>query len=226
MKSSNDQQPTPQQGAAKGQQEDPDLLDTVFDSVCPVPDNLNNNSDFVMEKPGTEGKEDNMQEKEEMQMFEDIDDDVQDTAVVKDNDNDENEMVPATLLSWTKPEALAVVESEEVNAESSALEKLAAKFDINCCAKKQTDDAVVPQAIEGDKENGADGDRSLTEIAAKMDEVDLESQVTENDDSLDQNVTKQLQPAWFREPFSAGLIALTGCLMIAVITMAVLLAKK
>ncbi|KAL3930511.1 MAG: hypothetical protein SGARI_004462, partial [Bacillariaceae sp.] len=140
------------------------------------------------------------------------------TAADEAADNNEND---AQVEEIPENEANEVAVAE-TNADSTALERLAAKFEMDCCAKnaaKQSDDAQAPVALEEDKDRAAADDRSLTDIAAKMNEIDLESQNTENDDSLDQDVNKQDITAFYKEPLYATIIALSGCMIIAIIVM-------
>ena len=199
----------------------PDLLDSVFDNVCPVPDlkcgDVNvkcGENGAVEEKQGTDTKTITTRT-----MF----GRKSSTAADEAEDNFENN---AEVEPTPETEAREVAVAD-MNAESTALEKLAAKFEMDCCAKntaKQPEEAEVPVALEDGKDKA--DDRSLTDIAAKMNEIDLESQNTENDDSLDQDVTKQDVTAFYKEPFYATLIALSGCMIIAIIVMSVLIAKK
>jgi hypothetical protein len=214
MKSNN----PPTTSAQEGAKSDPDLLDSVFDNVCPVP--VLKKSDSCGEigttepQPGTKDKG--------FTMFNKKSSTVSDNEAVDKNENDLN--MDTNINNDNEADVVAVTDD---NAEASALEKLAAKFDVNCCAKnssKQDEDAEVPVDLEDGKDKA--DDRSLTEIAAKMNNIDLESQNTENDDSLDHDVTKQQVAPFYKEPFYAALIVLCGMFTIAIIVMSVLVAKK
>jgi hypothetical protein len=158
---------------------------------------------------------------------------VYDHASVPDNDGEdvfkeENTFVMEQPLaegraSETIPESL----DEKHKTECDSLEKVLSKFDMNCCVKNPTKqiEETAPESLNVDDEPADKGDDpSLSDIAARMNDIDLESGGTA-DYEFHGDTTKHLLP-WYREPFYAGMIVLCISFTIAIIVMSVLLFKK
>ncbi|KAG7369133.1 hypothetical protein IV203_031876 [Nitzschia inconspicua] len=186
--------PTGTSSDGNGNTNNPNVMNSLFDNVCPVPDNLgeavaSNESTLVPE----EAKED----------------------------------TTTTMMDDEKPaieEAVPEVANED---KEDAMESVFSKFDMNCCAKNSTTQVEdsKPEALDGDATERNGDDPSLSELAARMNDIDLESSVEPEKSDYHANATKQLLP-WYREPFYASLIVLCGVFIIAIIVMAVLLFKK
>ena len=124
-------------------------------------------------------------------------------------------------------------------------------FNIDCCGKAPSTDIQDKQfpaeklPIEENPDepmmkNGESGSvmtgnnsqqtRSLAEIAAKMDEIDMETAADETvvDKTSDENSLQKLAAAaeWYKQPLYASLIVLTGLLGIAILVMAILIIKN
>lgn len=174
---------------------DPDAIDAVFDNVCPVPDNV---GEAVA---------------------------IEESAVVTEFPTTATSETKAIMVEDEGAPAEGPTEAVEADGEEGTMEKVLSKFDMNCCVKNPTKqiDESKPQPLEGDDATETKGDDpSLSELAARMNDIDLES-ATEGDFQAD--VSKQLLP-WYREPFYASLIVLCGLFTIAIIVMAILLFKK
>jgi len=66
--------------------------------------------------------------------------------------------------------------------------------------------------------------RSLADIAAKMDEIDLETAAEETAESEDDSIQKMgSNQVWYKEPLYAGLIVFFASLIIAIIVLVILL---
>lgn len=182
----------------KNNRNSPDVIDAMFDNVCPVPDNLGE-------------------------------------AVAKEEITLPTEQPPADSKSFmmdnpapteTAPEIAE--DSDKNGEEDNTMEKVLSKFDMNCCAKnttKQTEDSNA-ETLKGDDATDVNGDDpSLSEIAARMNDIDLESGGENAAGDFNANLTKPLIP-WYREPFYASLIVLCTLFTIAIIVMASLLFKK
>lgn len=154
---------------------DQDVVDAVFDNMCPVPENLGQ------------------------------------TAVMEGNFEKPQASRNATVAADTQEETTVdpVVDSQMKSDDDDTLEKLCSKFDVNCCAKhsnKQVEVAEVP--IEGDELAEKEDDKSLAEIAARINEIDLESggdTAEDPENGFHSAITKSVTP-WYREPFYAALI--------------------
>jgi hypothetical protein len=193
-------------------QEDPDVIDAVFDRVCPVPEHLCNvaaQQDVIQTvATGTTagepvpGEQRDVESSAQLPFVPTIDvDPVMETPVV-----------------------------EESNDDSGTLDKLCGAFDLDCCGKKEnvsnetTEVKIDPADVEKNE------DPSLSELAARMNDIDLE---TAGGDSMDESpenyghVVKsgKVKP-WYHETFYATLIVFCSVFSIAIIVMAVLLLTK
>lgn len=110
---------------------------------------------------------------------------------------------------------------------------------LNCCGKSSTpavedekekespDPEEQPeQEIEKNDESASvftTETRSLAEIAAKMDDIDLET-ITDEDQADTNTITKiSKDQAWYKQPLYATLIVLSAGFSIAIVVMAILL---
>ena len=136
-------------------------------------------------------------------------------------------MMDKPVATETLP--VAAEETKKNGGEDDTMEKVLSKFDMNCCVKnptKQIEEETKTETLNGD--DGAEGkgdDPSLSELAARMNDIDLESGGETAEDDFHADTTKPLVP-WYREPFYASLIVLCSLFTIAIIVMAVLLFKK
>lgn len=152
--------------------------------------------------------------------------------------------VSGTTLEVAKNDAAVVQEEEDV------LDKFCSPFE-HCCGANTTHTSTVqPSNMNGqtdedeDLEKGTvenvpfesevqtikndDDQSSLAEIAARMNEIDLETATV---DTAPQGqevaglkvVTKSKKIAWYREPVYAALIVACGLFSIAIVVMAILL---
>jgi len=130
------------------------------------------------------------------------------------------------------------VEIPGENTDDHAVDSMLSTFDIDCWGKqtsnvndKGTEDKRVSQAefLKSGKNSFDDRERSLADIAAKMNEIDLETAAEDNsvDQMPDYNSVSRsggkVQLAWFKSPLYAGLFVLCGAFSIAIIVMAILL---
>jgi len=124
------------------------------------------------------------------------------------------------------------------NNDDDPVDSMMSTFDIDCCGKqpssvngKGTEEKQVPEEefLKSDNNSFDDRERSLADIAAKMNDIDLETAAEDN--SVDQmpdydSVSRsggKVQQAWFKSPLYAGLFVLCGAFSIAIIVMAILL---
>mmetsp|Transcript_2860 Transcript_2860/g.7848 ORF Transcript_2860/g.7848 Transcript_2860/m.7848 type:complete len:220 (-) Transcript_2860:84-743(-) len=144
---------------------------------------------------------------------------------------------------------------EEMNSadDDAAVDSMLSNFGIDCCGKAPTaadevevkefpaektaqlNDDNTDEVLAKNEENisvmtgnNSHQTRSLADIAAKMDEIDLE---TAADDTIgdqladDASAIKKMgnDQEWYKEPLYAGLIILCGAFSIAIFVMAILL---
>jgi hypothetical protein len=160
-------------------------------------------------------------------------DDADQTGTKEENTvvSEQSEVEERSFMKGTPSNTLTIPETldETQKSEGDSLEKVLSKFDLNCCFKNPTKQIVEsePETLKVDDEPEDEcDDPSLSEIAARMKDVDLESGKTGEDDFYtDTDITKQLYP-WYREPFYAGMIVLCILFTIAIIVMSVLLFKN
>jgi len=133
------------------------------------------------------------------------------------------------------------IEISDENNDDHAVDSMLSTFDINCWGKqtskvndKGTEDKLLSQAefLKSDNNSFDDRERSLADIAAKMNDIDLETAAEDNsvddDDKMPDysSVSRsggKAQMAWFKSPLYAGLFVLCGAFSIAIIVMAILL---
>jgi hypothetical protein len=111
--------------------------------------------------------------------------------------------------------------------DGDSLEKVLSNFDMNCCFKnltKHVEDSEPETLIGDDEAVTKDDDPSLSEFAARMNEIDLESGETAEDD-FHVGTTKDILP-WYRETLYAAMIVLCFIFTIAIIVMSVLIFGK
>ena len=134
-------------------------------------------------------------------------------------------------------------EKIDVRDENDAVDTMLSKFHLDCCGKapatiQDVEDKQVPEEEflkAGESRsvatgNGSDATRSLADIAAKMNEIDIETAV--QDTSGDQisecsdndSITRpgKARP-WYKAPVYATLIILCGTCSIAIFVLAILL---
>ena len=133
-------------------------------------------------------------------------------------------------------------EKIDADADANAVDGMFSNFDMDCCgqAPVASDEVEVTQVPEEQLLKYEDNDyvmtgnssyqsRSIAEIAAKIDDIDLETaaeditgdQISEGDDNSINRLGKG-QP-WYKQPLYASLIILCGSFSIAIIVMAILL---
>jgi len=133
------------------------------------------------------------------------------------------------------------VEISDENNDDHAVDSMLSTFDIDCWGKqtskvndKGTEDKPVSQAefLKSDNNSFDDRERSLADIAAKMNDIDLETAAEDNSVDDDDKMPDyssvcrsggKAQMAWFKSPLYAGLFVLCGAFSIAIIVMAILL---
>jgi hypothetical protein len=184
----------PTSSSEKGNFDEPDVIDADFDNVS-VPNTVGEAA----------AKEEN-------------------TVVSEKSQSEERSFVMGKVSPTdTNPEAL----DEGKKNEGDSLEKVLSNFDMNCCFKnlnKHVEDSE-PETLNGDDEAATkDDDPSLSEFAARMNEIDLESGETAEDD-FHVGTTKDLLP-WYRETLYAAMIVLCFIFTIAIIVMSVLIFGK
>eukprot|EP00531_Pseudo-nitzschia_arenysensis_P011637 CAMPEP_0116119402 /NCGR_PEP_ID=MMETSP0329-20121206/2618_1 /TAXON_ID=697910 /ORGANISM="Pseudo-nitzschia arenysensis, Strain B593" /LENGTH=204 /DNA_ID=CAMNT_0003613093 /DNA_START=10 /DNA_END=624 /DNA_ORIENTATION=+ len=140
-----------------------------------------------------------------------------------------------------KAEADALAGTTYVEPSESEDDKGTGYFHLDCCGKTPPateeikDEEFPAEKLPTDEGENAgeigetisvgNGSQQLADIAAKMDEIDLETAA--EDASTDQmSDTASLQKRsveWYKEPLYASLIVLSGLFTIAIVVMAVLL---
>lgn len=162
----------------------------------------------------------------------------------------------AAKIAEAAAEAAAETPDDEMNAADDEA-GIMSNFNIDCCGKANTSaDEIQVEEFPGEKllndeenpenldtqmiMNGesasvmTDGQqsRSLAEIAAKMDEIDLETAAEDTAaDQMSEDGSKSIQKlvgadVWYKQPLYAGLIFLCVSFSIAILVMAILLAKS
>jgi len=140
------------------------------------------------------------------------------------------------------PEVQIPEEKNDADADANAVDSMLSNFDLDCCgnAPAATEQVKVTQVPEGQFLKNGDSasamignnsqhSRSLADIAAKMDDIDLETaaedttgdQISEGDGNSIAKLGKG-QP-WYKQNLYAALIILCGGFSIAIIVMAILL---
>jgi hypothetical protein len=124
-----------------------------------------------------------------------------------------------------------------------AVDSMLAKFDLDCCPQPNNTKGIAAQEdkqvaeeefLESEALAEDDRERSLANIAAKMNDIDLE---TAAEDTSDEQINDdygdiasrsggKMQQAWYKTPGYAALIVLCGAFSIAIIVMAILLLVK
>lgn len=217
MNDYNVDQPPMEAGNAKGddKEKEGNIIDAICDPFGLVPDNLD---EALAHKKKMKAQEEGAAAKAE---------------VAVDNPEDEKDDVD----------------------DDAVVDSMFSNFDINCCGKAPSADdegevTEFPTEKLGenlDKENpdeqmmkngenasvmtssNSHQTRSLAEIAAKMDEIDLETAAedTAGDQISDDggSIIKKMGGGqlWYKEPLYAGLIVLCGVFSIAIFIMAILL---
>ena len=136
------------------------------------------------------------------------------------------------------PEVQIPEEKNDADADANAVDSMLSNFDLDCCgnapaATDEVEDTEVPEEQflkNGDSAsvmtgNNSQHSNSLADIAANMDDIDLEStagdQKSEGGDNSIFKLDKD-QP-WYKQKLYAALIILCGTFSIAIIVMAILL---
>jgi len=198
-------QMTAEQSGEQGKEQQSDFIDKICDPCGLIPDNL----------------EEALAHKKKMKSMK-----IQDAEA-------------ATMMESGNGNGVdPVVEIPGENNDDHAVDSMLSSFDIDCCGKqpsnvndKGTEDKQVPQDefLKSDNNSFDDRERSLADIAAKMNEIDLETAAEDNsvDHMPDYNGVSRsggkVQQAWFKSPLYAGLFVLCGAFSIAIIVMAILL---
>jgi hypothetical protein len=126
-----------------------------------------------------------------------------------------------------------------------AVDSMLAKFDLDCCPQPNSVNNTKGIAAQEDKQVSEeefsksealaedDRERSLANIAAKMNDIDLETAAEDtSDDQINDDYGDiprsggKMQQPWYKTPAYAALIVLCGAFSIAIIVMAVLLLVK
>jgi hypothetical protein len=141
------------------------------------------------------------------------------------------------LLKAQEEEAAANAEAdidtskEEKNAADGDAEEgiMLSAFDIDCCGKAPAAaDEVEVKEFPAEKMDEMET-RSLADIAAKMDEIDLETAAEDvAADQISDHGSSSLKTfgnsqVWYKQPLYAGLILLCGAFSITIIVMVILL---
>jgi hypothetical protein len=215
------------QPAPTTEEVNPDAIDAVFNRLCPVPDNLN---DAV-------AREEVLKTIAKYTTDEDEPVRTSSSEQQQTGDVESPSPVPSTGPSDTVDPLVEIPVDSNNNADDDTLDKFCGTFDVNCCAKNLT--GVSHDTTEANIEeiNGVDGDGdiekkddpSLSELAARMNDIDVE---TAGGDSMDDNLQSddyghvlksgKVKP-WYHETFYATLIVLCSIFSIAIIVMAILL---
>jgi hypothetical protein len=126
-----------------------------------------------------------------------------------------------------------------------AVDSMLAKFDLDCCPQPNNVNNTKGIAAQEDKQVSEeeflksealaedDRERSLANIAAKMNDIDLETAAEDtSDDQINDDYGDiarsggKMQQPWYKIPAYAALIVLCGAFSIAIIVMAILLLVK
>ena len=124
--------------------------------------------------------------------------------------------------------------------DDDAVDSMMSNFDVNCCGfdnKNQSGTSEQAQLTEEEiltpEENNRsfdDRDRSLADIAAKMNDIDLETAAEDSCadqigdyDCIDNRSSGKIHARWYHQRLYASLIVLCGLSCIAIIVMAILL---
>jgi len=151
-------------------------------------------------------------------------------------------------------EATNDIPEDEKNAadDDAAVDSMLSNFNIDCCGKApiagdEVEVTEYPVELEENRDellmkneesasvmtgNNSAHTRSLADIAAKMDDIDLETaaedttgdQIPEDDGSSIKKLGDD--QVWYKQPLYAGLIILCGSFSIAIFVMAILLIKN
>lgn len=135
--------------------------------------------------------------------------------------------------------AISDDETKNNDDDDHAVDSMLAKFDLDCCPQPNNKKGIAAQEdkqvseeefLKSEALAEDDRERSLANIAAKMNDIDLETAAEDtsedqiNDDYGDiaRSGGKMQQP-WYKTPTYAALILLCGAFSIAIIVMAILL---
>ncbi len=137
-----------------------------------------------------------------------------------------------------KAEADALAGTTYVQPSESEDDKGTGYFHLDCCGKSAPateeikDEEFPAEKLPIDESENAketislgNGSQQLADIAAKMDEIDLETAAedTSTDQLSETGSLRKMQVEWYKEPLYASLIVLSGLFTIAIVVMAVLL---